>query len=130
MRPVRKLSVLCLALVLAVSLGLATEAAAKTKKSHPGSAITLESVGPDAITGRISSDEGACRTQRHVTVYRVNTESSVPSGELVAATWTRGDGSWEIPGPLFPSEFYAVADRKTAKGIVCDPLTSNTLHWG
>lgn len=59
MRPVGKISARCLALMLAASLGLATDATAKAKKSHPSAAITLESAGPEAITGRISSDVGA-----------------------------------------------------------------------
>lgn len=128
---VRKSMLLCVALALALSLAPAAGVAAKKKaKAHPSSAISLESVGADAVTGRISSAQRACRAQRPVTLYRVNTVSSVPSGEPVARTWTLADGSWGVPGPLFPSEFYAVAERKSAKGIVCDSATSNSLHWG
>ena len=116
-----------------MSLGFTAGAAANERnhqKRHQSSAIALLSVGPDAVTGHVSSDEKPCRVQRQVTISRPNTESSVPSGELVARTWTRGDGSWAVPGPLFPSEFFAVAEQKSAKGIVCDPVTSNTLVWG
>jgi hypothetical protein len=141
MRSIRNFSALCVALALALTLSVAASAGARSAKSkkkvshpskvtHPSTSIGLEAVGPDAVTGRVLSDDAACRTQRHVSVYRVNTGSSVPSGEFVAATWTQGDGSWAIPGPLFPSEFYAVVDAKAAKGLVCDPATSNSLTWG
>jgi hypothetical protein len=114
-----------------MTLGVATGAGAKARtKVHPSSTATVESVGPDAVNGRVSSDERACRVQRQVSLYRVNTGSSVPSGEFVATTYTHRDGSWSVPGPLYPSEFYAVAQRKTARGAVCEPATSNSLTWG
>jgi hypothetical protein len=114
-----------------MTLGIATGAGAKTRtKTHRSSAIAVESVGPDTANGRVSSDERACRARRQVSLYRVNTGQSVPSGEFVATTYTRGDGSWSVPGPLYPSEFYAVAERKAARGVVCEPATSNSLTWG
>jgi hypothetical protein len=131
MPAVGRTTLLCLALTLGMILGVATDAGAKAnRKIHPSSAVGLESVGPDAVNGRVSSDEQACRARRQVTLYRVNTGSSVPSGEFVATTYTHGDGSWSVPGPLYPSEFYAVAERKTARGVVCEPATSNSLTWG
>ena len=130
MRSIRKATLACLALVLALSLVPAAGAAAKAKKSHPGSAIALDSVGPDAVTGHVSSNGRTCRVQRQVTLYRVNSGSSVPSGEFVGSTWSRADGSWSVPGPLFPSEFFAVVERKSAKDTVCASATSNSLHWG
>jgi hypothetical protein len=130
MRSIRKALLLCVPLLVALSLVPAAGAAAKAKKSHPSSAIAVESVGPDAVTGHVSSDGRACRVQRQVTLYRVNSGSSVPSGEFVGSTWTRADGSWSVAGPLYPSEFFAVVERKSAKGVVCAPATSNSLRWG
>jgi hypothetical protein len=134
MPSVGRVTLLCLVLALGMILGVATDAGAKTKrKIHPrsaSSAVGLESVEPDAANGRVSSDERACRAGRQVTLYRVNSGASVASGEFVATTYTRGDGSWTVPGPLFPSEFYAIAERKTARGVVCEPATSNSLRWG
>src|SRR3954453_11305266 len=122
MPSVGRTSLLCLLLALGMILGVATGAGAKTRtKTHTSSTAAVESVGPDAVNGRVSSDERACRVQRQVSLYRVNSGPGVPSGEFVATTYTRGDGSWSVPGPLYPSEFYAVAERKTARGVVCEP---------
>jgi hypothetical protein len=134
-RSIAKIVVLCLALVLAVSIGV-VPAAASAKKGHAakkprvGAEAVLDSVGPDGIAGRVSSPNGSCRAQRHVTVYRVNTGASIPSGEFVAATWTRSDGTWSVPGPMYPSQFYAVVDSKNAKRVVCESATSNSRVWG
>jgi hypothetical protein len=128
MRQIGKVGVLCIAVVLAVSLGVVSGAAAK--KARVGTEATLQSVGPDGIAGRVSAARGSCRAQRHVTVYRVNTGSSVPSSEFVASTWTYGDGSWSVPGPMYPSQFFAVVDSKRTKRVVCESATSNSRVWG
>jgi hypothetical protein len=105
-------------------------ASARAKKARVGSQVNLQAVGPDGIAGRVAGKRGACRTQRHVNVYRVNSESSIRSGEFYASTWTRGDGSFSIPGPVDPSGYYAVVDRKSAKRVVCSAATSNSQVWG
>ena len=132
MRSIGRFVVLCLALTVLGGLTVAADAGAKKtkKKSHESSQITVQSVGPDGINGQVSGSAKACRSQRHVTVWRVNSGQSVPSAEFVTSTWTRGDGSWVIPGPMYPSEFFAVVDRKSAKRVVCSSATSNALHWG
>jgi hypothetical protein len=135
MRSIGRVIVLCIALTLATGVGLTADAAAKTKKKHRAkvhetSEIALQTVGPDGITGRVSGNAKACRAQRQVTVYRVNSGPSVPSGEFVGSTWTRGDGSWAIPGPMYPSEFFAVVDTKRVKRVACSAATSNSLLWG
>lgn len=48
MGPIRKISALCLVAVLALTLGVAGEAAAK--KSHASSQVTVQTVGPDGVT--------------------------------------------------------------------------------
>jgi hypothetical protein len=128
MRSIGRISVLCLALALAMSVGLAADAAAK--RSRVDSRATLQSVGPDGAAGQVSSSRRVCRAQRQVFLYRVNTEGSIYSSEYVTSTWTHGDGSWTIPGPLFPSEFFAVAQPKNTKRVDCQSATSNSLHWG
>jgi hypothetical protein len=132
MRSLGRIGVLCLALALAVTLGLASVATAKKhrKKRPVGTQAVVQAVGPDGIHGNVSGNTKACRSQRHVNVYRVNSGPSVPSSEFVASTWTRGDGSWAIPGPMYPSEFFAVVDSKRAKRVVCSAATSNSLPWG
>ena len=131
MRSLGRIGVLCLALALAASLGLASVASAKKhKKRQVGTQAVVQSVGPDGIHGRVSGKTKACRSQRHVTVYRVNSGPSVPSSEFVASTWTRGDGSWTIPGPMYPSQFFAVVDSKSAKRVHCSAATSNSQVWG
>jgi hypothetical protein len=131
MRSIGRIGVLCLA--VAVSLGLAADAGASKKgraKSHVTSQVTVEAVGPDGVIGRVSGSQQACRAQRQVTLYRVDSPGSVPNNEFVASTWTHGDGSWEVPGPLFPSEFFAVVGAKKSKQVVCSSATSNHLLWG
>jgi hypothetical protein len=134
MRPIGTLSTLFLVAVLAVSS--AADAAAKktgrakSHQSHASSQVIVQAVGPEGVTGRVSVSRKACRTQRQVTVYRVNSGPSVPSSEFVGSTWTHGDGSWALPGPLYPSEFFAVVSPRTAKRVVCGPATGNSLHWG
>jgi hypothetical protein len=131
MRSIGRIVVLCLALTVAVGLTVANDAGAKkTKKSHVSTQVTVQSVGPDGINGHVSGNAKPCRSQRHVTVWRVNSGPSVPSGEFVASTWTRGDGTWAIPGPMYPSQFYAVVDAKSAKRVVCSSATSNAPVWG
>jgi hypothetical protein len=129
-----KIGALSIALVLVLVLAVASAAAAKSSKkaqrTHVTSQVTLQAVGPDGVSGRVSGSQKACRSQRQVTVYRVNSGPSVPSSEFVASTWTHGDGSWDVPGPMFPSEFYAVIGPKKAKQIVCSAATSNSLLWG
>jgi hypothetical protein len=130
----RKIAVLCLALAVVLSVGTVSSAGAKkgrsAKKPRVDTEAVLQSVGPDGIAGRVSSTQGACRAQRHVTVYRVNTSASVPSSEFVGATWTRGDGTWSIPGPMYPSQFFAVVDSKSTKRVVCESDTSNSRVFG
>jgi hypothetical protein len=132
MRPTRRISALCLALVLVASLGVTADAIAKkkTKKAREASQVTVQAVGPNGVTGRVSGSEKACRTQRQVTLYRVNSGPSFPSSEFVASTWTHGDGSWTVPGPMYPSEFFAVVGAKSAKRVVCGSAVSNSLLWG
>jgi hypothetical protein len=134
MRLFGKIAVLCLALAVALSLGAVSGASAKkgrsAKKPRVDTEAILQSVGPDGITGRVSSTQGSCRAQRHVTVYRVNTSASVPSSEFVGATWTQGDGTWSVPGPMYPSQFFAVVDSKSAKRVVCESDTSNSRVFG
>jgi hypothetical protein len=127
MRLSGKIGALCLALVLAVSLGAVADGAAR--KARVGSGITLESVGPDGADGHVSSTRKACRTQRRVSFYRVNSGPSVPSSEPMGSTWTRGDGSWTIPGPLPPSQYFAVVERKGAVGVICGSAESNARYF-
>jgi len=127
MRLSGKISTICLGLVLALSLVAA--AGATAKKISVRSEIALQSVSPDGAVGQVISGR-RCRAQRQVSFYRVNSGPSVPSSEPVTTTWTRGDGSWAVPGPLYPSEFFAVVQAKRAKGVVCQSATSNSLDWG
>jgi hypothetical protein len=129
MRLFLKLAIPAVALTMVLAMG-ATGAGAKAKKARVGSQVNLQAVGPDGIAGRVAGKRGPCRAQRHVSIYRVNSESSIPSGELYVSTWTRGDGSFSIPGPVYPSAYYAVVDRKAARGVVCAPATSNSQLWG
>jgi hypothetical protein len=127
-----KIALLCLAAAAVVSLGMVSGADAKktAKRARIGSEVTLQSVGPDRVAGRVSAGEKTCRAQRQIYVYRVDSPGSVPNSEFVASTFTRGDGSWDVPGPMYPSEFFAVAGPKKAKHSVCASATSNHLVWG
>jgi hypothetical protein len=127
MRTTGKISALCLAFLL--MLGLSAAADASAKKSQVSSAITLQSVGPDGANGSVSSGRKACRTQRRVNLYRVNSGPSVPSSEPMGSTWTRGDGSWTVPGPLPTSQYFAVVERKGAAGVVCGSSDSNARYF-
>jgi hypothetical protein len=135
MRPIWTISAFFLVAVLAVAFGAAGDASANTKKTGHAkhrviSQVTLQSVGPDGITGRVSGNQRACRRQRQVTVYRANSEPALPGVDVVASTWTHGDGSWALPGPQDPSQYLAVVGVKRARGIVCSSATSNPLVWG
>jgi len=134
MRLIATASALFLVVVLALAFGAAGDAGAKTKQKHPKhrviSQVTLQSVGPNGITGRVSGGQRACWRGRQVNVYRANSEPALPGGDFVASTWTHGDGSWALPGPQVPSQYLAVVGIKRAKGIVCTSATSNPLVWG
>jgi hypothetical protein len=128
MRPFVKTIAICLAAGL---LLCPAALSAGAKKSRVGSRVTVQSVGPDGMRGKVAGNRRVCRAQRHITVYRVNSGPSVPSGEFVGTTWTHGDGSWELPGPLYTSQFYAVVDRKRAKSVICSAASSdNAPVWG
>jgi hypothetical protein len=122
-----KIMLLCLALALPLTTAAAANAGAR--KSRVGSDNTLQSVGPDGASGHVSSDRRECRAQRRVAFYRVNTTSSIPSSEPMGATWTRGDGSWAIPGPLPPSQYFAVVEKKSSRGVVCLSAESNSRYF-
>jgi hypothetical protein len=133
MRRIGSIIALFLALAAVFSLGVVAGADAKKKgraKVRKSSQVTLQAVGPDGLAGRVSGTEKACRAQRQVSVYRVNSTAAIPSAEFVAATWTHGDGSWSVPGPMYPSEFFAVIATKKAKRLVCSSASSNHLVWG
>jgi hypothetical protein len=91
--------------------------------------VSLQTVGPDGATGRVTSPRKECRSQRRVDFYRVNSEQSVPSKEPAGFTWTKGDGSWSIPPPLYTSKFVALVAAKKTKRAVCAAATSNSLGW-
>ena len=125
-----KINALCIAVALVAVMSLAAEAAeAAARKARVGSAISLESVGPDGAAGRVSSTRKACRAQRRVSFYRVNSGQSVPSSEPMGSTWTHGDGSWTIDGPLPTSQYHAVVEKKSAAGVVCRSDDSNAKYF-
>ena len=126
MRSILKINALCIAVALVAVLGLGAVAAdGAARKARVGSAITLDSVGADGAQGHVSSTRKACRAQRRVAFYRVNSGSSVPSSEPMGSTLTHGDGSWTINGPLPTSEYHAVVKKKSAAGVVCRSDNSN-----
>ena len=47
----------------------------------------------------------------------------------MGSTLTRGDGSWTIPGPLPPSQYHAVVEKKSAAGVVCRSDDSNAKYF-
>jgi hypothetical protein len=126
MRLSGKITVLFLAVALALCLGGAADGAGR--KARVSSTISLDSLGPDGAWGRVSSGSKDCRSQRRVSFYRVNSGPSVPSSEPMGSTWTHGGGYWTIPGPLPPSQYYAVVVRKGAKGVACSSSDSNTRY--
>ena len=131
MRSIWRINALCIAvaLIAVVSLGGAAADGA-ARKARVGSKITLESVGPNGADGHVSSSRKACRAQRRVAFYRVNTGPSVPSSEPMGSTLTRGDGSWTIPGPLPTSQYFAVVRSKHVQQVVCGSDTSNSRVLG
>ena len=128
MRLLRSPIALMIAATFAVTLLFAPTAGAR--RAAVRSSVTLQAVGADGATGRVSSARRECRSQRRVDFYRVNSEESVPSNEPVGFTWTHGDGSWSIAPPLYPSEFVAVVAAKKTKRMACSAATSNSLDWG
>ena len=135
MRPFLRIGVLAVALAAVFALGLTVGADAKPK-AHIGSSVTLESAGPDGFSGEVSASGKACRAQRQVGIYRVNSGGSVPSSEFVTSTWTHGDGSWTLPGPQYAGKNWAEVQRKTvpkAKGgraLICRSALSGGATWG
>jgi len=136
MRSMLTIAVLAVSLTAVFVLGATVGADAKPRKAHVGSSITVGSVGPDGIEGRVSGKGKVCRAQRQVSIYRVNSGPSVPSSDLVSSVWTHGNGSWELPSPVYPGQYYAVVGKKTAvvrkqgRRVVCSPATSNAPLWG
>jgi hypothetical protein len=130
MREIRKiaLSFLVVAATIALSAGDAN-AAHKRAHKQAGSSISLDSLSADGFSGRVSSAKQACLDQREVTIYMVNTSSSVPSSVPFGTAVTRSDGSWSLGGWAYPGEYYATVASKKAKRLVCDGATSNNRTW-
>ena len=139
MRSIRKITVACLAIAIAAGLGIAADAGAKkTKKRRVASHIAVQFVGPDGFKGRVKSKEKACRSQRLVTLYRVNSGPSVPSSDVVTTTYTRSKGNWTLPSPQSPGQYFAQVKKKTVKkktrkgrkAVICRGASSNVATWG
>jgi|SRR5690349_10987262 len=116
MRSIRKITAVVLSVAAAASFTVATQATAKKKthkKQHVSSRIALQVAGVDGISGRVSAHSKACRSQRQVLLYRVNSQASVPTNEFIASTRTRGDGSWTFPAPQSPSLYFAEVSKQT-----------------
>jgi hypothetical protein len=125
MSPIRAIGFCLLIATLALS-AMAGEAGAARKKVN--SSATLESVSADGVSGTVGSSQGACRSQRTVTVYMLNTSSpgtAVPYG----TTFTSGDGSWSLDGWAYPGQYYAVVEAKKVRHFVCQTATSNSKAW-
>jgi hypothetical protein len=125
MPPIRS-RVLCLVLAALLLAGMTGDASAARKQV--GSSATLESVSADGVSGRVDSPQGACRAQRAVTVYMVNTSSpgsAVPFG----STFTSGDGAWSIDEWAYPGRYYAVVAPRKTRHFVCQSATSNSVTW-
>jgi hypothetical protein len=139
MRSIRKITAVGLSVAVAVGFIAATEASAKKKphkKQYVSSQIALQTAGVDGIGGRVSAGGKACRSQRQVALYRVNSQASVPTNEFVASTWTTGDGSWSFPGPQSPSLYFAEVSKKTVPktrkhgAVICRFAVSNGNGFG
>jgi hypothetical protein len=139
MRSIRKITAVGLSVAAAAGFTAATQASAKKKphkKQHVSSQIALQTAGVDGIGGRVSASGKACRSQRQVTLYRVNSQASVPTNEFIASTWTRGDGSWSFPGPQYPSLYFAEVSKKTVPktrkhgAVICRFAVSNGNGFG
>jgi hypothetical protein len=125
MSRIRPLAI-CLVLAGLVLLGIAGEASASRKKV--GSAANLESVSADSVSGTVDSAQGACRAQRTVTVYMVNT-SSPPTAVPFGTTFTSGDGTWRLDDWAYPGQYYAVIAPRKTRHFVCQAATSNSETW-
>ena len=138
---VGRITALFLALVLAAGMAVASDTGAKKKthrKAHVTSLVSLQAAGPDGFSGRVSGRGRrgkVCRGQRLVSIYRVNSGPSVPSNEFVTTTWTHGDGSWSLPGPQYPGQYFAVVEKKTiprhkrSGAVICRYGASDGATW-
>jgi hypothetical protein len=125
MAPIRAIA-LSLVLATLVLSGMAGEADAARKKV--GSTASLESLSADGVSGKVASRRAACRAERTVTVYMLNSTSpstAVPFG----TTFTSGDGAWSIDEWAYPGEYYAVVEPKKTRHFVCRTATSNSKAW-
>jgi hypothetical protein len=140
MRLIRRICVIGFVLLLAISAGFAGTAAskkAKGKKTHVASQVTFLAAGPEGLSGRVKAKGKACHAQRQVLIYRVNSGPSVPSSDFLNSTWTRGDGSWTLPAPQSPGQYYAqVLQKKTVnkkkkkkRTVICRSASSNAAAW-
>jgi hypothetical protein len=133
MRRVGNIACLCFAIAATLALAIAPASAHKHKahkaRKAVDSAMTLDSVSADGFSGRLSTAERACRDQRQVTVYMVNSSGSVPSSVPFGTAVTRSDGSWSLGGWAYPGEYYAVAAQSKTKRLLCESAMSNSKSW-
>jgi hypothetical protein len=121
-----RLRALCVVLASVLLFGMAGEASAARKTV--GSTANLESVSADSVSGEVDSAQGACRAQRTVTVYMVNS-SSPPTAVPFGTTFTSGDGTWRLDDWAYPGQYYAVIAPRKTRHFVCRAATSNSVTW-
>jgi hypothetical protein len=125
MAPIRAIA---LSLVLAILALAGMSGAADAARKKISSTASLESLGADGVSGKVGSRQAACRAQRSVTVYMLNSTSpstAVPFG----TAFTSGDGAWSIDEWAYPGQYYAVVEPKKTRHFVCHTATSNSKVW-
>jgi hypothetical protein len=130
MRRVKDIACLCLAIGATLALSVAPASAHKHKaRKAVGSTMSLDSVNADGFSGHLTTSAPACRGQRQVTVYMVNSSGSVPSSVPFGTAVTRSDGSLGLGGWAYPGEYYAVAAQSKTKRALCGSATSDSKSW-
>ncbi|MFL5906832.1 MAG: hypothetical protein ACJ75Z_04450 [Solirubrobacterales bacterium] len=127
-----KIAALCVALVAVLAVSAVADAAAPAARGYftkrVASNITLETVNQDGARGNVSSNKGACQSERTVFLYREESWTSVPTSGVWATARTKPDGSWVVPGPLPQGVFYAVVQPNRNGKLACGDSTSREAY--
>lgn len=130
----KRLGVLCLAVVLSLGLAAGTAHAAKAKKVVSEVDIDGWHQAPPeflvTFVGNVYAKKAKCVRNRQVSIYY--TEGGVH--EFVGTTTTDRTGDWRLTPDSTPSGDYEaeVARKKVKKGgkkLVCKSAVSPTWYW-
>jgi hypothetical protein len=88
--------------------------------------VKLTSVGPEGLTGKVSSKAARCRKHRRVAVFY----DSARYPERIGKTWTDADGHFALAAPPATGLYHAhVTKKRAGSHLTCRTATSELFRF-